>query len=132
MKSSSNCKPVSFLLRRSRALFLVLLSFTTVVHGKSTLSPSELLSDLSVDKDSTSSVSSKQGDGPLDEVNSQEALIMTNIEIKCATHEIRIKIPTPHPDFSGMVYPQVSVQRRSHVYKKIICKTYNQKNQSVM
>lgn len=121
--SSSNCKQVSFLLRRSKALFLVLLSFTTVVHGKSTLSPSELLSDLSVDKGSTSSVSSKQqGDGPLDEVNSQEALIMTNIEIKCATHEIRIKIPTPHPDFSGMVYPQVSLQRRSYAYTFLFAK----------
>lgn len=82
-----------------------------MVHGKSTLSPAELLSDLdvadSVDSSSTS-VNSKPTEGPLDDVNSQEALIMTNIEIKCATHEIRIRIPTPHPDFSGMVYPQVS------------------------
>ncbi|ODM91292.1 Cuticlin-1, partial [Orchesella cincta] len=79
-------------LRSRGQLFLLLLSFTTVAFGKSTSQPSTSSPTTTTDVES-------------EEVNSEESL-MTNIEIKCATHEIRIKIPTPHPDFSGMVYPQ--------------------------
>lgn len=42
------------------------------------------------------------------EVNEELLENITNVEIKCATSEIRVKIPTPHPHFNGMVYPQVS------------------------
>lgn len=93
-------KQVSSFLRRSRALlFLALLSFTPTTEGKSTVTADSLVDD-------SSNVNSSKDASILED--SQEALTMTNIEIKCATHEIRVRIPTPHPDFSGMVYPQVT------------------------
>ena len=31
-----------------------------------------------------------------------------NIEIDCASTEIKVRIKSPHPDFNGMIYPQVN------------------------
>jgi hypothetical protein len=42
------------------------------------------------------------------EEEANEELIdrIQSVEIKCATNEIKVKIPTPVPHFNGMVYPQ--------------------------
>lgn len=51
----------------------------------------------------------QQGHTYLEEEANEELIAnIQNVEIKCATHEITVKIPTPHPHFNGMVYPQVS------------------------
>jgi len=43
-----------------------------------------------------------------EEANEDLITHIKNIEIKCASTEIKIKIPMPHPNFNGMVYPQVN------------------------
>lgn len=56
------------------------------------------------------------------EVNEELLENITNVEIKCATSEIRVKIPTPHPHFNGMVYPQVSSYIQKINAKPLECK----------
>jgi hypothetical protein len=46
-----------------------------------------------------------------EELNQELIENIQNVEIKCATHEITVKIPTPHPHFNGMVYPQVKIKK---------------------
>jgi hypothetical protein len=43
-----------------------------------------------------------------EEANEDLIKDIKNIEVKCSSHEITIRIPTPHPQFNGMVYPQVN------------------------
>jgi len=55
---------------------------------------------------------------PGDDEEANEDLIknIKNIEIKCASHEISIKIPTPNTRFNGMVYPQVKKIKNFNIY----------------
>ena len=36
-------------------------------------------------------------------------ILNNDIEIDCAATEIKVRIKSPHPDFNGMIYPQVSL-----------------------
>lgn len=44
-----------------------------------------------------------------EEANEELISEIHNVEIKCATNEMNVKIPTPHSNFNGMVYPQVCI-----------------------